>query len=115
MAHSQSPVILEQRARPGRVEYALDIPTDLVFFCGHFPAHPILPGVVQIKWVLELAGSLRPAGAFAKLERLKFTRPILPAARLSLHIGALRDRPGLRFCYFDERSRYSAGHIVFAE
>ena len=61
------------------------------FFNGHFPEHPIMPGVLQVEMMKQLAElSARPELAssaeddiyIAKLERVKFRRPVTPGDRL---------------------------------
>ena len=63
------------------------------FFNGHFPEHPILPGVLQIEMMKQLSElSARPELAksaeddiyIAKLERVKFRRPVTPGDRLRI-------------------------------
>ena len=63
------------------------------FFNGHFPAHPILPGVLQVEMMKqlaelsarpELAGSVADDIYIAKLERVKFRRPETPGDRLRI-------------------------------
>ncbi len=44
---------------------------------GHFPGRPLVPGVVLLEAVLALAPE-RYSGAPIRLERAKFTRPVLP-------------------------------------
>ena len=61
------------------------------FFNGHFPEHPILPGVLQVEMMKQLSElSARPELAksaaddiyIAKLEKVKFRRPVTPGDRL---------------------------------
>lgn len=63
------------------------------FFNGHFPEHPIMPGVLQVEMMKQLAElSARPELAksaeddiyIAKLERVKFRRPVTPGDRLRI-------------------------------
>ena len=61
------------------------------FFNGHFPDHPIMPGVLQIEAMKQLAElSARPELAksadedihIVKMERVKFRKPVVPGDRI---------------------------------
>ena len=56
------------------------------FFMGHFPVHPIVPGVLQVEAMRQLCCCCLPGDARAKrikmLEKVKFRRPILPGDRM---------------------------------
>jgi acyl-coenzyme A synthetase/AMP-(fatty) acid ligase len=64
------------------------VPEDLFYFKGHFPGHPVLPGVAQLeRIVLYQVGMLWPdLGQPRRVERVKFRRPIEPGDVLSLHL-----------------------------
>jgi 3-hydroxymyristoyl/3-hydroxydecanoyl-(acyl carrier protein) dehydratase len=61
---------------------------DSLFFQGHFPGHPILPGVVALSWMLAAAerflGRPLPAG---ELLNVKFQIVIEPGALLELTLA----------------------------
>ncbi|MEM1231037.1 MAG: hypothetical protein AAGI15_10905 [Pseudomonadota bacterium] len=75
----------------GRCAVTLALPC----FAGHFPDAPILPGIVQLQWAVELAEALAPqrygTAAFLGLARVKFKRPVQPPAELEFE---LRTAPG---------------------
>ena len=56
------------------------------FFVGHFPVHPIVPGVLHVESMRQLCCCFLPGDARAKrikmLEKVKFRRPILPGDRM---------------------------------
>ena len=55
----------------------IEIPEDSPFFAGHFPGHPILPGIAH----LALAARDRP---LAEVHTLKLRKPVLPGDVLDL-------------------------------
>src|ERR1700712_486923 len=62
-------------------------PLESAFYGGHFPGHPILPGVVALGWMLAAAERFldRPMHT-AELLNVKFQVVILPGAFLELLI-----------------------------
>lgn len=72
-------------AGPGQLDVDLVVPYDLRVFAGHFQALPLLPGVVQIAWALELAQRhLAGVGRFRGITAVKFRRPVRPGMPLQL-------------------------------
>lgn len=63
----------------------LEVPTGLACWRGHFPGQPMLPGVVQVDWVLRELERWRGAKPqVLALEGLKFKQPVLPGEALAL-------------------------------
>jgi len=74
------------------------VPHDLRIFHGHFPAVPIVPGVVQVGWVVELARQHGvAAGRCFGIVTAKFRRLVQPGMRLAARIEA---GPGAGQCQF---------------
>ena len=76
------------------------------FFNGHFPGHPIMPGVLIIEAMAQLSGVLafetkqrRPADGFtyylAGTDRTRFKRPVVPGDQLVMESRLLADRRGV--------------------
>jgi 3-hydroxyacyl-[acyl-carrier-protein] dehydratase len=70
------------------------------FFQGHFPGQPIMPGVLIIEAMAQVAGLLAfHSGAtpkksvyFMSIEKAKFRKPVVPGDQLRLEIHILQHR-----------------------
>src|SRR5579875_3564888 len=55
------------------------------FFQGHFPHHPVMPGVLIIEAMAQTAAVL-------VVETAKFRRPVIPGDQLRIHVQKERNR-----------------------
>ena len=76
------------------LRWTFDVPANHPLFEGHFPGHPILPGVVALGWMLAAAERFlgRTLGGVEVLN-VKFQVVILPGTQLEL---LLTPKPGGR-------------------
>lgn len=102
------PEVLARRQHATGIEFDLHVPPDCVWFDGHFPGRPILPGVVHVGWAMHFAAQAYPRGTAPRtLKRVKFKLPILPGARLVLRI--VPDGDSLAYDYLAEGTSMSSG------
>jgi 3-hydroxymyristoyl/3-hydroxydecanoyl-(acyl carrier protein) dehydratase len=108
------PVVVKARFDgPARSVIELRVPPDLSCLRGHFRDLPVVPGAIQLGWVLEFSSYyLKTRPCFRLLKSVKFQRLIQPGQCLRLTI-ALDNGPGtLRFEYVSDRGTHASGHIV---
>ena len=62
------------------------------FFCGHFPENPVMPGVLQLEAMAQMAaGAIAPMPAYegklflyAGIDGVRFRRPVIPGDRFDM-------------------------------
>ncbi|ALI01895.1 bifunctional UDP-3-O-[3-hydroxymyristoyl] N-acetylglucosamine deacetylase/3-hydroxyacyl-ACP dehydratase [Pseudomonas sp. FW306-02-F02-AA] len=109
----KAPHVLEQVEADGEWSLQLAVPPDLAYFSGHFPQTPVLPGVVQVEWALNLGRQLMELPIkFAGMEVLKFQQLVRPGDEIQLHLRFDPLRSKLYFAYRNETATCSSGRIL---
>ncbi len=69
------------------------------FFQGHFPNNPVMPGVLIIEALAQVAGIMAfKSGAegknvyFMSIEKVKFRKPVVPGDQLRLEVQVIHKR-----------------------
>jgi 3-hydroxyacyl-[acyl-carrier-protein] dehydratase len=107
------PIVVHERVEAHAAEIAILVPHDLAFTEGHFPGIPIVPGVVQLKWALDLARRrLGVRGRFAGCENLKFQRVLTPGTHATVKLTDVEASGKLAFVFESAGARYSSGRLL---
>jgi 3-hydroxyacyl-[acyl-carrier-protein] dehydratase len=69
------------------------------YFQGHFPGQPIMPGVLMVEAMAQVAGVLAFSSGveansvfFMSIEKAKFRKPVVPGDQLRIEIKVLQQR-----------------------
>ena len=76
------------------------------FFVGHFPHHPVMPGVLIMEALAQAAGilSFKTMGSlpddssvfyFVGIDNARFKKPVMPGDQLHLHVSIKREMRGI--------------------
>ena len=110
------PVISDLALDPGlrSMSCRFLVPRELPIFDGHFPGTPIVPGIMQVGWVAELARRhALVTGNCRGIVTAKFRRLMLPGMRID---ASLEIRPGagqLQFSFKAGGTVVSTGRLQF--
>lgn len=111
---SEPQVISVVRETSDRVVLKLNIEADCPWFEGHFPGQPVLPGVIQLRWALQLARLAWPdLGTVSIVSNLKFQKPVLPPAQLRLVLQRHHQTGRLDFSWYQGEIRCATGRAGF--
>lgn len=108
-----SPELFEFILADGFCERKVKVPENLGWLEGHFPNFPVVPAVVQIQWVMDVARELLGRSVILeRIEALKFKEPLRPGQvfRLRVELSAARDV--LDFRLWEEGRLFSSGRCL---
>lgn len=102
-----------------------DVTADDYYFRGHFPARPVMPGVLIIEAMAQTAAvlvvhTLGPESEgklvyFMSVDNARFRRPVLPGASLRIHVTKERNRGNVwKFSGEAKVNEQLAAEAVFA-
>ncbi|TAK91994.1 MAG: 3-hydroxyacyl-ACP dehydratase FabZ [Burkholderiaceae bacterium] len=104
------PILLVDRVlecEPGKSIHALkNVSINEPFFTGHFPHHPVMPGVLILEALAQAAAilSFSTMGAgpddqtvyyFVGIDGARFKKPVSPGDQLHLHVEVVRSARGI--------------------
>lgn len=75
------------------------------FFPGHFPGHPVMPGVLIVEAMAQVAGIMaylasdeatkKKVSYFMAIDNAKFRKPVVPGDQLRIEISTTMNRRGI--------------------
>lgn len=98
-----------------RLQVEFTLAPDCIYLQGHFPEAPILPGVTQLDWAIQVAAQhWGTATSVQQIEVLKFNDMILPHTRVTLTLERKRENCVL-FRYAAGEHSFSSGRLIYPE
>jgi 3-hydroxymyristoyl/3-hydroxydecanoyl-(acyl carrier protein) dehydratase len=78
----------------GSAEAEVSIAADSLWFDGHFPGMPLLPGIAQLAMVeAVIAEAWTPQRRAASFSRVRFKLKIDPGSRVTVMVTQNKDKP----------------------
>ena len=91
--------------RNKRIRAIKNVTINEPFFLGHFPGHPVMPGVLLIEGMAQTAGALCVLAQglsgppklvyFMTIDNAKFRKPVIPGDTVEYHVRKIRRRSNI--------------------
>jgi len=117
---ARRPALIDVKIAQGHLDAGLFVAPDLACFSGHFPDFPILPGVIQLDWAVHYAREfLLIEEPVVRVERLKYTCPIVPNTQLHLNLCYDSRKGAVDFRFYRQHEQcgellFSQGRLIYA-
>jgi len=89
-----------------RIKALKNVTINEPFFMGHFPRHPVMPGVLMLEAMAQAAALLAfdamgittdetTVYYFAGIDSARFKRPVVPGDQLIMDVAVMRNKGGI--------------------
>ncbi len=110
----RTPQVLSCDYQDQMVELQCRVLPSLIYFSGHFPGQPILPGVTQLAWVEQLAKIFFTINQpFLRMEVIKFRKIIQPEDIIKIKLTWKAENNKLYFEMSSVTDQHSSGRLVY--
>jgi 3-hydroxymyristoyl/3-hydroxydecanoyl-(acyl carrier protein) dehydratase len=115
LERTRYPAIQYLEFQKDQVILQLKAQATLVYFNGHFPDQPILPGVAQLFWVEYFAKLFFDIkGSFLTMEVIKFKKIIAPDSHFIMELQWKQDSGKVYFFLRSSADVFSSGRMVYS-
>ncbi|WP_010298455.1 AMP-dependent ligase [Candidatus Odyssella thessalonicensis] len=110
------PEFVERCIAQNHAKISFKLPADLSYLDGHFPEFPILPGVVQLHWAVELAQEIFGINSLVSHgSQIKFSNVITSSEVIyELNLVYNSDKNMCSYRYKSQEKVYSSGNIHYS-
>jgi 3-hydroxymyristoyl/3-hydroxydecanoyl-(acyl carrier protein) dehydratase len=106
--------VLDRREDGNSLELDWRVPAELDCWPGHFPEQSVLPGFLQIDWLMRaIEAWTGRSSRLVRIEALKFKQLVLPEERLTLRLQRDSGSAVFRFRLGNGDVIISSGRVVF--
>lgn len=95
--------------------FTAHVPLDLHYFGGHFATFPLVPGAVQLQWIMELGRWAFPhlPKRVLQIENLKFRQFLRPNDEVVVRLTWLPEKQKIQFSVHSGTVVCSSGRVLF--
>lgn len=107
----------------GTIRTEAAVPQESTIFEGHFPGHPLMPGVLLIEAMAQTAGALCVASQqqtgppsvvyMMTIDKAKFRKPVVPGDQVRFHMTRIAKRRNM--WWFRGEARVDGALVCEAE
>ena len=110
-ASMDRPEVLEELRGSDFLERACRVPHDLACLPGHFPDQPVVPGVLQLDWAMELAAQLLERTIeMSELSAIKLLAPLRPGDSFRIQVRSIAPCE-IEFTVWSENHEHAKGRV----
>lgn len=89
------------------------VPLDLAYFGGHFAGFPLVPGIIELQWVRDLAQYCGWRQSLVRVENLKYQQFVRPNDELAVELSYDEAKAKLNFKILKNGQNCASGRLVF--
>lgn len=91
------------------------VPSDLIYFDGHFAEFPLVPGVIELQWVVDLLPDfLAKPFQIVRVDNLKFQKFLRPDDEMELQLNWDQAKCRMQFQLKTAGEMCGSGFVVLA-